>query len=63
MFDRINDMFEWLPLAAVIGKKIICLHGGIGSVLKSMAQLEKIKRPIKVQIDPTDKTYVPTDDH
>jgi protein phosphatase len=48
VFDRINDMFEWLPLAAVIEKRIICLHGGIGSVVKSITQLGAIKRPIKV---------------
>ena len=26
----VNDVFDWLPLAAVIEDKIICLHGGIG---------------------------------
>lgn len=48
VFDRINDMFEWLPLGAVIEKKIVCLHGGIGSVVKSMTHVGGIKRPIKI---------------
>jgi protein phosphatase len=35
VFNRINDLFDWLPLAAVIDDKIMCLHGGIGSTLTS----------------------------
>lgn len=60
VFDRINDMFEWLPLAAVIEKRIICLHGGIGSVVKCIAQIGALKRPIKVQVD-TNEHYLPTE--
>eukprot|EP01015_Nassula_variabilis_P007379 TRINITY_DN1563_c0_g1_i9.p3 TRINITY_DN1563_c0_g1~~TRINITY_DN1563_c0_g1_i9.p3 ORF type:complete len:105 (+),score=59.98 TRINITY_DN1563_c0_g1_i9:3-317(+) len=33
VFNRVNSLFDWLPLAAVIEDKIICLHGGIGSTL------------------------------
>jgi diadenosine tetraphosphatase ApaH/serine/threonine PP2A family protein phosphatase len=42
VFNRINDMFDWLPLAAVIDDKIVCLHGGIGSTLTSLKQLDEI---------------------
>lgn len=31
VFARVNKLFEWLPLAALVEDKIICLHGGIGS--------------------------------
>jgi diadenosine tetraphosphatase ApaH/serine/threonine PP2A family protein phosphatase len=31
IFARVNKLFEYLPLAAIIEDKIICLHGGIGS--------------------------------
>ena len=31
VFVRVNRLFEWLPLAAIVEDKIICLHGGIGS--------------------------------
>ena len=34
--SKINDMFDWLPLAAVIEDRIVCLHGGIGSTLVSL---------------------------
>jgi hypothetical protein len=40
VFNRINDVFDWLPLCAVIDDKIVCLHGGIGSTLNSLEQIE-----------------------
>jgi len=30
IFARVNKLFEYFPLAAVVEEKIICLHGGIG---------------------------------
>ena len=39
------DSFSYIPLAAKIGS-IICLHGGIGPDLKSINDIQKIKRPI-----------------
>ena len=36
VFNKINDLFDWLPLAAVIDDRIVCLHGGIGSTLLSL---------------------------
>ena len=37
MFQKINDLFEWMPLGAVILDKqtqnrILCIHGGIGKL-------------------------------
>ena len=29
-WNRFNDMFQWLPLAAVIEDRVACMHGGIG---------------------------------
>jgi len=48
VFQKINDLFDWLPLAAIIEDKIICLHGGIGSVLSDVKQIEALKRPLEV---------------
>lgn len=36
VFNKINELFDWLPLACVIEDKIVCLHGGIGSTLASL---------------------------
>ena len=48
VFNRINDLFEWLPLAALIDDKILCLHGGIGATVENIQQIESIQRPLRV---------------
>jgi len=48
VFNKINDLFDWLPLAAVIEEKIVCLHGGIGSTLVNIDQIDLIQRPLEV---------------
>lgn len=48
LYRKINDTFGWLPLAAIIGQKIFCVHGGISPALKSMDQITGLKRPINV---------------
>lgn len=34
VFNRINNLFEYFPLAGIIEKTILCIHGGIGSSLE-----------------------------
>ena len=48
VFQNLNRFFEWLPLAGIVENRILCLHGGIGSTLNSITDLEKIERPIEV---------------
>ena len=48
VFTKINDLFDWLPLAAVIDDRIVCIHGGIGSTLNTLDQIEQIQRPLEV---------------
>ncbi|KAI4329747.1 hypothetical protein MLD38_028095 [Melastoma candidum] len=45
-WTRFNQLFNCLPLAALIEKKIICMHGGIGRSINSVEQIEKLERPI-----------------
>ena len=49
VYNRINNLFEYLPLACIIDDTILCLHGGIGSSLKKIEQIETIERPLKVE--------------
>lgn len=53
VFSRMNRLFEYLPLAAVIDEKILCLHGGIGQNLERLEQIEGLDhlRPLKVVHD------------
>jgi diadenosine tetraphosphatase ApaH/serine/threonine PP2A family protein phosphatase len=46
VFKKLNVFFDHLPLACVIGKKICCVHGGIGSNATRIEDIEAIKRPI-----------------
>ncbi|XP_042041615.1 serine/threonine-protein phosphatase BSL3-like isoform X2 [Salvia splendens] len=48
-WHRINRLFNWLPLAALIEKKIICMHGGIGRSINHIEQIESIQRPIAME--------------
>lgn len=36
VFININKVFNVLPLAAVVDEKIFCVHGGIGTNLKTI---------------------------
>lgn len=51
VFNKLNDVFDWLPLAAVIDDKIVCVHGGIGSSWNFLQQVEQIKRPLQIPHD------------
>ncbi len=40
------DLFEWLPVAAVVSGAVLVLHGGIGDGLWSLEQLRSTRRPV-----------------
>ena len=42
------DIFDCLPIAAIIDKKIFCIHGGLSPYLVSLNQIKEIKRPTEV---------------
>lgn len=42
------NMFDYLPLTALIDNKILCMHGGISKELINISQLKAIKRPLEV---------------
>jgi diadenosine tetraphosphatase ApaH/serine/threonine PP2A family protein phosphatase len=48
-WQRINQLFNWLPLAALIERKIICMHGGIGRSINHVHQIEALQRPITME--------------
>ena len=50
-----NDLFEWMPLAAMIADKltqnrILCVHGGIGNSIVKLEDIDKIQRPLRVTL-------------
>ena len=52
VFQRINRCFDKLPLAATIEGVFLCVHGGIGSTLKAIADIDAVARPLEIQHDP-----------
>lgn len=46
VFDVMQKAFDLMPFACVVGKKILCVHGGIGSGTWRLSELRAIKRPI-----------------
>jgi len=55
IFNKITKVFEYMPLAAVIEDNIFCVHGGIGTKIKSIEEIELIPRPLEITQEP--KTY------
>eukprot|EP00877_Chromochloris_zofingiensis_P000243 jgi/Chrzof1/10219/Cz04g33020.t1 len=49
VWKRINGLFNWLPLAALIEQKILCMHGGIGRCINKIDQIEQLQRPITME--------------
>lgn len=54
ILERYNDTFVWqmfqdvfncMPLASLVAKRIFCSHGGISPDLKHFDQLRRIVRP------------------
>ncbi|CAD5235159.1 unnamed protein product [Bursaphelenchus xylophilus] len=45
LWQRFVGVFNWIPLAALVNKKILCMHGGISPGLESLQSIADIKRP------------------
>ena len=42
-WNRLNGLFNWLPLAASIEDRVLCMHGGIGRSIHSVEQIEELQ--------------------
>jgi serine/threonine-protein phosphatase PP1 catalytic subunit len=48
IWKTFTDCFNWIPIAALIDGRILCMHGGISPDLKSLDQIRAIARPTEV---------------
>lgn len=48
LWKLFSDVFNCLPIAALIDDKILCMHGGLSPDLQSIEQINKITRPCEV---------------
>ena len=44
IYDLVIELFQSLPLAAVVGKKFFAVHGGVSSEVRSLEDVNEIKR-------------------
>ncbi|VDM95516.1 unnamed protein product [Thelazia callipaeda] len=45
LWAKFQDVFNYLPYAATIGSKILCMHGGLSPKLEDLHSLRNIQRP------------------
>ncbi|KAF7639056.1 Serine/threonine-protein phosphatase [Meloidogyne graminicola] len=41
-----NKAFAWLPFTALVGGRVLCMHGGISDRLRNLDQLRNLRRPV-----------------
>lgn len=45
VFNKINEVFEYMSFAAIIDNKIFCVHSGIGTSVRTIEEIERLKKP------------------
>ena len=48
IWKSFTDLFNWLPVAAIIDEKILCMHGGLSPELKNLQNITDISRPTDI---------------
>lgn len=48
VWKAFSDCFNCLPLAAVIGSRIFCVHGGLSPMMGHLSDINQIKRPVEL---------------
>ncbi|CAI5446329.1 unnamed protein product [Caenorhabditis angaria] len=46
IWEHFNEAFSWMPIAGLVGGKILCMHGGISPWLNSLDDIRNIPRPL-----------------
>lgn len=41
-----QNVFDWMPLSALVAGRILCMHGGISPDLASLDQIRELQRPL-----------------
>ena len=48
LWKEFINVFNYLPVAAIIEDKIIAMHGGLSPKLKKLEQINKLSRPTNI---------------
>ena len=47
-FKKITNLFNIMPISALINENILCMHGGLSKDLQNIEQINKILRPTEI---------------
>jgi len=47
-FKKITNLFNMMPISALINENILCMHGGLSKDLQNVDQINKILRPTEI---------------
>ncbi|KAF1770422.1 hypothetical protein GCK72_002240 [Caenorhabditis remanei] len=47
LYIHFNQVFSYMPLAAIVSKRILCMHGGISPHLRSLDDIRAIPLPLE----------------
>lgn len=47
LWEKFNDVFDYLPLAGLLQNKYFCVHGGLSPTLKHIDDLMNVQLPLK----------------
>lgn len=45
LYQCFQEVFSWLPYAAVVSRQVLCIHGGITEQVASLDQVRSLERP------------------
>ncbi|CCD65293.2 Serine/threonine-protein phosphatase C23G10.1 [Caenorhabditis elegans] len=45
LYPEFNEMMDMMPLVALVGGRILCMHGGLSQHIKSLDDLRNLRRP------------------
>lgn len=48
LWKAFSDCFNYMPIAALVESKILCMHGGLSPELIKIDQIKDIKRPLSI---------------
>ena len=48
LWEKFNNVFDYMPLAAIVGDRIFCVHGGLSRSLNSLDDIQNLSRPLIV---------------
>ena len=48
LWKAFTDCFNWLPVAALVDDKILCMHGGLSPELNNLDQIRSLPRPTAI---------------